>query len=156
MAGLPGSPAIVGVPADTPGTPATDQRGFSRNTAAATDMGAFEVQPTDSTVAPTASPGPSAYSQAVTLTATISLTLSGTLATASTVTFFDGSTGLGSPVSVNATSGQATISTTALTAGTRTKYRTDPNKKDTAGHEAASGLRVGRGLNHQEVLLCDA
>jgi hypothetical protein len=61
MAVLPGSPAIVGVPANTPGAPATDQRGFSRNTAAATDIGAFEVQPTDSTAALTASPGPSVY-----------------------------------------------------------------------------------------------
>jgi hypothetical protein len=45
MALLPGSPAIGGVPANTSGTPSTDQRGFPRNTAAATDIGAFEVQP---------------------------------------------------------------------------------------------------------------
>jgi hypothetical protein len=91
---LPGRPALVGVPANTPGTPATDQRGFSRTSAAATDLGALEVQPSDSTAALTASPGPSVYGQAVTLTATLPLTLSGTLATASTVTFLDGSTGL--------------------------------------------------------------
>jgi hypothetical protein len=119
MALLPGSPAIGGVTANTSGTPVTDQRSFTRNTTAATDIGAFEVQPTDSTVALTASPGPSVYGQAVTLTAGVSLTLSGTKATAGTVTFLDGSTVLQSGVAVNA-SGQATCSTTALTAGTHT------------------------------------
>jgi len=44
MALLPGSPATGAVPANTPGTPATDQRGVTRNTAAATDIGAFESQ----------------------------------------------------------------------------------------------------------------
>ncbi len=43
MALLPGSPAISAVPANTPGTPSTDQRGFPRNTTFATDIGAFEV-----------------------------------------------------------------------------------------------------------------
>jgi uncharacterized delta-60 repeat protein len=47
---LPGSPAIGGVPANTTGTPATDERGFPRNTAAATDIGAFEVQPVTSAI----------------------------------------------------------------------------------------------------------
>jgi hypothetical protein len=117
MALLPGSPAIGGVPANTSGTPSTDQRGFSRITTAATDIGAFEVQPTDSTVALTASPGPSFYGQAVTLTAAVSLTLSRIHASAGTITFLDGSTVLQSGVAVNA-SGQATYSTTELTVGT--------------------------------------
>jgi hypothetical protein len=117
MALLPGSAAIGGVPANTTTTPHTDQRGFHRDITAATDIGAFEVQPTDSTVALTASPGPSVYGQSVILTAAVSLTLSGTQATAGTVTFLDGSTVLASGVGV-AASGQATYSTTALTAGT--------------------------------------
>jgi hypothetical protein len=118
MAVLPGSPPIVGVPGNTPGTPATDQRGFSRNTAAATDIGAFEVQPTDSYVALTASTDPSVYGQWVTLIAAVSLTLSGTKATAGTLTFLDGSTVFASGWAVSG--GQATISTAALTAGTQT------------------------------------
>jgi hypothetical protein len=116
MALLPGSKALGGVPANTTGTPTTDQRGFSRNTTAATDIGAFEVQLTDSYVALTAAPGPSVYGQAVTLTAAVSLTLSGNGAMAGTITFLDGNTVLQSGVAVS--NGQATISTTALTAGT--------------------------------------
>src|SRR6516162_10531983 len=134
MAVLPGGPAIVGVPANTPGTPATDQRGFSRNTAAATDIGAFEVQPTDSYVALTAAPGPSVYGQAVTLTAAVSLTLSGNGAMAGTITFLDGNTVLQSGVAVS--NGQATISTTALTAGThplRAVYSGAPGFLPSAG-----------------------
>ncbi len=40
---LPGSAAINAVPAGAAGTPATDQRGFARNTAAKTDIGAFQT-----------------------------------------------------------------------------------------------------------------
>jgi hypothetical protein len=40
-----GSTAIGGVPANTSGTPSTDQRGFTRDTTAATDIGAYQVQP---------------------------------------------------------------------------------------------------------------
>jgi hypothetical protein len=95
-----------------------DQRGmnFNRVVGSSVDIGAFEVQPTDSTVALTASPGPSVYGQAVTITADVSLTLSGTQATAGTITFLDGNTVLQSGVPVSG--GQATYSTTALTAGT--------------------------------------
>jgi hypothetical protein len=39
----PNSAAIGGVPAGAAGTPATDQRGFARNTAAKTDIGAFQT-----------------------------------------------------------------------------------------------------------------
>jgi hypothetical protein len=97
--------------------PATDQRGFTRVVGGKVDIGAFEVQSTDSTVALTTSSSPSDYGQAVTLTATASLTLSGTNATTGTVTFLDGSTVLASDVPVSA-NGQATFSTSSLTAGT--------------------------------------
>jgi len=43
MLPLPGSPALGGVPANTPGTPLTDQRGLPRNTAEPTDIGAVEI-----------------------------------------------------------------------------------------------------------------
>ena len=46
MPPLPGSPVIGKVPANTSGTPTTDQRGFTRNTAAATDAGADQSGPT--------------------------------------------------------------------------------------------------------------
>jgi hypothetical protein len=95
----------------------TDQRGFTRVVVGEVDLGAFEVQTTDSAVALTTSSSSSVYGQAVTLTATVNLTVSGTKATAGTVTFFDGSTVLASNVPVNA-SGRATFSTSGLTAGT--------------------------------------
>ena len=50
MPPLPGSPAIGLVPANTPNTPSTDQRGFTRNTAAATDAGADQSGPTPTTL----------------------------------------------------------------------------------------------------------
>jgi hypothetical protein len=127
MALLSGSPAIDAgdsslIPNDpNTGKPyTTDQRGagFTRIVGSKVDIGAFEVQTTDSTVALTAGPGPSVYGQAVTLTAAVSLTLSGTQATAGTITFLDGSTVLKSGVAVSG--GQATYSTAALTAGTHT------------------------------------
>jgi hypothetical protein len=40
---LPGSPAIGGVPANTSGTPSTDQRGHHRNLHKPTDIGAFQT-----------------------------------------------------------------------------------------------------------------
>jgi hypothetical protein len=57
MALLPGSPAIGGVPANTSGTPATDQRGFSRDTTAATDIGAYQSQANPFLVTTAADPG---------------------------------------------------------------------------------------------------
>jgi hypothetical protein len=121
---LEGSPAINAgdnaLAVDPQGNPlTTDQRsaGFARISGGTVDIGAFEVQTTDTTVALTASSSPSVYGQAVTLTATVSLTLSGTQATAGTVTFLDGSTVLARGVPVSA-SGQATFSTSGLTAGT--------------------------------------
>jgi hypothetical protein len=123
---LAGSPAIDAgdsslIPIDpSTGKPyAMDQRGLTRVVGSKVDIGAFEVQPTDSTVALTASPGRTVYGQAVTLTAAVSLTLGGTPATAGTVTFRDGGTVLASGVPVNA-NGQATLGTAALPAGTHT------------------------------------
>jgi hypothetical protein len=66
---LPGSPALGGVPANAPNTPATDQRGFARTITAATDVGAFQTQPTPPTqptqpTQPTPAPAPPAISAA--------------------------------------------------------------------------------------------
>jgi hypothetical protein len=125
---LSGSPAIdAGDKSLIPNDPntgkqyTTDQRGagFNRVVGKSVDIGAFEVQTTDTTIALTASPSPSAYGQAVTLTAAVALTLGGAPATAGTVTFLDGSTVLQSGVSVNA-SGQATFSTANLPLGMHT------------------------------------
>jgi hypothetical protein len=66
-----GSPAIGGVPANTPGTPSTDQRGFSRNTAAATDIGAFEVQDFSISVSPSSLTLPPGFSGEATITTAV-------------------------------------------------------------------------------------
>jgi hypothetical protein len=120
LALLRGSPAIdAGDATLLPAGVTTDQRGFNRVVGSKVDIGAYEVQTTDSSVALTAAPSPSVYGHAVTLTATVTLTLSGTRVTAGTVTFLDGGTVLAGGVPVNA-SGQATLSTAALTAGSHT------------------------------------
>jgi hypothetical protein len=93
------------------------------------------VQTTDSTVALTTSSSSSVYGQAVTLTATVNLTLSGTKTIAGTVTFLDGSTVLASDVPVSA-SGQATFSTSGLKAGTHAllaKYSSATGTLSTSG-----------------------
>ena len=69
------------------------------------------------TTALTASPNPSTVGQSVTFTATVAS--GGNPVSAGTVQFSDGPTDLGAPVSVNA-SGVATLTTSALTAGSHT------------------------------------
>jgi hypothetical protein len=79
MPPLPGSPALGGVLANTPGTPSTDQRGLARNTAATTDIGAVEFQyATTTTVAvlDTANASP-VYGDALTFAATVADAYSG-------------------------------------------------------------------------------
>lgn len=70
-----------------------------------------ESIPTTITLAPAGAP--TTYGDSVTLTATIS-----PIPTGGTVQFYDGFNYLGSPVAVNTTTGEATYSTTALSAGT--------------------------------------
>ena len=67
--------------------------------------------PTTTTLASSANP--STYGQNVTFTATVSPTPTG-----GTVQFYDGADSLGSPVTVNTSTGEATYSTTTLGAGT--------------------------------------
>jgi hypothetical protein len=93
-----------------------DQRGFGRFVGGTVDIGAVEVQTTDTTVTLTSSPAAPVYGQAVTLTAAVSLTLSGAPATAGIVTFLDGGTLM--QIGLVSSSGQVTFSTAALTAGT--------------------------------------
>ena len=68
------------------------------------------------TTALTSSVNPSTFGQAVTFTATVT---SGSTVNAGTVTFKDGATDLGAPVTVNA-SGQATFSTSTLAVASHT------------------------------------
>ncbi|MCX6878600.1 MAG: Ig-like domain repeat protein [Verrucomicrobia bacterium] len=75
---------------------------------------AFTVAPAVPTTTTLASPAtPSTYGQNVTFTATVLPTPTG-----GTVQFFDGGSPLGSPATVNTTSGEATYSSTALGVGT--------------------------------------
>ena len=132
MALLPGSPAInagsVALAVDQNGNPlTTDQRGagYPRIVNGTVDIGAFEG-PDPTTTALTTSVTPSVYGESVTFTATVAPTppLSGTAVTPTgTVTFYNGTTALGTGT-LNGL-GVASYTTTAfqLTQGTTSRSR---------------------------------
>jgi probable HAF family extracellular repeat protein len=91
----------------------TDQRGIARPHGTACDIGAVEIRA--ASVAITLSPNPSIFGQQVAIAATVS---SNAGTPTGTVTFYDGTTALGT-ATLNG-SGQATFITSTLTAGTHT------------------------------------
>ncbi len=106
------------------------------------------VTDADTTTALTSSANPSIFGEAVTFTATVTVTNgpSAGPADAGTVTFTDGATPLGVPVPVNG-SGQATLTTSSLTVGTHTV---------TATYGGATGLGVSEGSVPQVVSNADS
>jgi hypothetical protein len=115
---LPGSPALDA--GDNTGAPSFDQRGpgFARIVNGRIDIGAYEFQGPVSTASTTTSLisalNPSVYSQAVTFTATVTPSGSGT--PTGTVTFKEGAIILGTGT---LGSGQAQFTTSSLDAGSR-------------------------------------
>jgi hypothetical protein len=81
---MPGSPALGA------GSPALslDQRGLPRPNAGPSDIGSVEVTPPGSTTALVSSANPSALSQTVTFTATVTILTSASLTVSGSVTFF--------------------------------------------------------------------
>jgi hypothetical protein len=90
----------------------TDTNGDSLSKSAATPIAGYDTQTSIG-----ASPSPSVFGQSVTLTAAVTTAATGT--PSGTVQFMDGSTALGSPVPLS-NSGSATLTTSALSVGSRT------------------------------------
>ena len=110
----PGSPAIDAGDNAAAGLPTTDQRGFNRVVNNRVDLGAVEFQPSGTTTTLTSSLNPSPLGQSVTFTATVTANAPGSNVPQGTVTFSDG----GNPLAtVQLTNGQASFTTSALTAG---------------------------------------
>lgn len=107
------SPAnyCTGVDGTTPVT--SDQRGITRPYGSACDIGAFEIRA--ASIAITSSPNPSVFGQQVAIATTAS---SNAGTPTETVTFYDGTTALGTGTVDG--SGQATFIESTLTAGTHT------------------------------------
>ena len=126
MALLPGSPAIEAgditqIPIDpSTGLPlTTDQRGLARTVNGNVDIGAFELQVTSISVS--AASAALVYGQTATFTATLTAPLGDPTPTSSdgTVTFYDGTTVLGS-ATLSGSPATATLSTSALALGSHT------------------------------------
>jgi hypothetical protein len=119
---LPGSPLIdKGINLFLPPGVTTDQRGGPRilngSGGAVVDIGAIEFQPPTTTTSLTASPATAALGTTVTLTATVTpQNPPPNNAVTGTVTFFNGTTPISSPVTVGA-NGVATLQTATLPAG---------------------------------------
>ncbi|OWK46556.1 Flagellar hook-length control protein FliK [Fimbriiglobus ruber] len=115
---LAGSPAIdKGV---TTAGLTTDERGtgFNRVINGTIDAGAYEYQSPTTTTTVTSSAPASTAGQSVTFTATVAGSAAGSNPTGGTVTFFQGTTPLGTAVPL--TSGTATLTTTGVSVGTQT------------------------------------
>jgi hypothetical protein len=119
---LPGSPAIdagsnaFAVDYSTYQPLTTDQRGLARVANGRVDIGAVEMQA--STTAIASSTNLAIFGQPVILTATVHASGPGLPTPSGTVTFFDGSTPLGTATLDK--SGQASFTTAALSAGSHT------------------------------------
>jgi hypothetical protein len=95
---------------------------------------------TTTTVITTASPNPSVYGQSVMFRATITPEFSGASnARSGTVTFYDGTTQIGSPVNVSTTSGK----TTATLSYSGLNFATDANPADIGAKHSGDGNYSG-------------
>jgi hypothetical protein len=116
MALLPNGPAID-MGARYFGLPTSDQRGtaFNRIINGTPDIGAYEFQPPLSGTTLRSSLNPAPRGQTVTFTATVTLQAPGSNDPLGTVTFMDGATPLGPPVTL--VNGIARLSTSSLRVG---------------------------------------
>ncbi len=90
MALIFGSPAIGAGNSNAPGEPATDQAGQPRIVNGGIDLGAFEFQPTPTTISVSASDLSPSLGEAVTFTATVATTANDTTPTGTVQFFIDG------------------------------------------------------------------
>jgi hypothetical protein len=120
LALLPGSPAIdMGSNAlATSAGLTTDQTGRNRVVNGTVDIGAFEYQQPATTATLTSSANTTVFGQLLTFTASVTVNAVGSNTAAGTVTFFDGTTALGT-ATLDA-SGHASLSTSSLSIGIHT------------------------------------
>jgi hypothetical protein len=141
---LPGSVAIGGVPANAPNTPATDQRGVARNTALATDVGAFQTAATPLVVNLTGDVGVAAVGGVLTkLTLREAVNLAGITPGNDTVTFDP--TVFATAQTITLTQGQINLTNAAGVTGTLTVQGTGANLLSVSGHNASGVFYLGTG-----------